>query len=374
MTRLILTTILLTAFKLLAQESILVADLTLKVAAMSTELIYYGFAVGDDIEFTFKEVNGKPIKEVEIMELPNHSKFMDFKASGTHAKTIKVNQTAVYEFRFKNGPVKGRICQVHIARKPAHDSLVSFNTNWEWQAIYDTMYVPYTEDSLVGYDTLNYKETVKELIDTKLVDDMIVDKTQKVHSYWNENSSYTYLRVDLPSDKKELYREEKVIAWVYWIGVGDQARKAYAQNVKAFGELASAVTTAFASPLAGLAVGAMSELATPKIGDDVEYQFLPNFENAKAYVNNLRYFRFDYGKGTTAYGKNSDRLAGTFYIGLHNDHGTRGIDVDVKVVVIKEVKTFEDITYDRQRITPRYVKLNKRRMVVSKSQIMVNAG
>ena len=85
------------------------------------------------------------------------------------------------------------------------------------------------------------------------------------------------------------------------------------------------------------------------------------------------YYQFDQGKGIAAYGKNTDRLQGTFFIGLHNDNQTTGIDANVKIVVIKEVKTYADKEYDRQKITPRHVTLNKKRMVVKTTGIRVNA-
>ena len=220
-------------------ETVDVAQLTLKVRAGKTEELYYGFAKGDQIVFNFEEVKGKPLKEIEIIELPTNSKFMDYKASSIVDQKIKVNKNAIYKFSFHNSSLAGRICRINIQRIPKSAELSSFNTDWKWKTLYDTTYIPFTEDSLIGYDTLNYKEKVKELVKTEKIDDMIMDKNQRVHSYYNANSSYTYLRVDLPKNKKEPYKEEKVIAWAYWIGVGEESSKAYAENVKSVGEIAT---------------------------------------------------------------------------------------------------------------------------------------
>lgn len=370
---LILTSILtLNAFCQL--EPVDVAELTLKVGGMKTEEIYYGFAEGDQIIFNFKEVKGKALKEIKIIELPTNSKFMNYKSGSITDKKIKVNKKSVYKFSFINSAISGRICKINIQRIPKSEDLIPFNTDWEWKTLYDTTYVSYTEDSLVGYDTLNYKEKVKELVKTEKIDDMIMDKTQRVHSYFNENSSYTYLRVDLPQNKKEPYREEKVIAWAYWIGVGEEASQAYAENVKSVGKIAAGLASTFGTPLAGVAVGAVTELLTPKTGEDVQYAFLDDFQNVQTYVAGQTYYQFDQGKGIAAYGKNSSRLQGTFYIGLYNDNYNTGVDANVKIVVIKEIKTYEDIEYDRQKITPEYVKLNKKRMVVKTRKIRINAG
>lgn len=373
---LVLTTILTSIFiqnAFCQLEPVDVADLTIKVGGMKTEDLFYGFAEGDQIVFSFEEVKGKVMKEIEIVELPSNSKFMDYKSSSIADKKIKVNKKAVYRFSFKNSAMSGRICKVKIQRIPKTEDLNSFNTDWKWKTLYDTTYVPYTEDSLVGYDTLHYKEKVKELVKTEKFDDMILDKTQRVHSYFNENSSYTYLRIDLPKNAVGQYREEKIVAWAYWIGVGEEASQAYAENVKTVGKVATGLASTFGTPLAGVAVGAVTQLLTPKTGEDVQYAFIADFQNVQAFLAGQTYYQFDQGKGIAAYGKNSQRLQGSFYIGLHNDNQTTGIDANVKIVVIKEIKTYEDKEYDRQKVTPRYVKLNKKRMVVNTTKIRVNA-
>ncbi len=351
-----------------------VAELTIKIGSMGSEELFYGFAEGDQIVFSFEELKGKELKEIEIIELPSSSKFMDYKTTKIEKKKILVNQKGVYQFKFNNSALAGRICKVKIQRIPKTEDLISFNTNWEWKTLYDTTYVPYTQDSLVGYDTLRFKEKVKELIKKENIDEMILDKTQRVHSYWNENSSYTYLKVDLPQNKIEPYHEEKILAWAYWIGVGEEASQAYAQNVKAIGKIASGVASFYGTPLAGVAVGAVTELLTPKSGEDVKYAFIADFQNVQAFLAGQVYYQFDQGKGIAAYGKNTSRLKDTFYIGLHNDNQTTGIDANVKIVVIKEIKTYQDVEHDRQKITPKYVTLNKKRMVVNTTKIRGNAN
>lgn len=353
-----------------------VAELTLKVGAMKTENLYYGFAKGDQVVFSFEEVKGKGLKEIEITELPGNSKFMDYKASLIQDKKIQVHKKAVYRFKFYNSSMAGRICRIKIQRIPKSEDLVSFNTNWEWKTLYDTTYVPYTEDSLVGYDTLHYKEKVKELVKTELIDDIVIDKNERVgdKSFITPRNSYSYLSFTFPQDKKEPYRVEKTIAWAYWIGVGTEAQAAYKKNVKSFGNVASTAASAFAfaTPLAGFAVGVVANLMVPSSGDNVYYWFLTDYQNAKNFKNGYEFRYFDKGNGIAAYGKNTDRLKGQFFIGLHNDNNIQDIDVNVKIVVIKEIKTYEDKEYDRQKVTPKYVTLNKQRMVVNTTKIRVN--
>ena len=143
------------------QQPIDVAELTIKIRSLGSEELFYGFAEGDQIIFNFEELNGKELKEVEIIELPSSSKFMDYKTTKIENKKILVNQKGVYQFKFNNSALVGRICKVKIQRIPKSEEFISFNTNWEWKTLYDTTYVPYTQDSLVGYDTSYVNKTKK---------------------------------------------------------------------------------------------------------------------------------------------------------------------------------------------------------------------
>ena len=62
---------------------------------------------------------------------------------------------------------------------------------------------------------------------------------------------------------------------------------------------------------------------------------------------------------------------GSYYICLKNENIHDRIDVTVKAIAIIEVKDYEDVVYDRVKVTPRYVTLNKRRMVVNTRDIRV---
>lgn len=264
-----------------------------------------------------------------------------------------------------------RVCKIKIFRIPANESTKNFNTNWKWQTVRDTTYTPYTVDSITGYKKIKYKEKVKELVKTENVEDILFNKSQRVHSQTNQNPSSTYLKVDLPNAVVSGLREEKVIAWAYWIGVGQEAQQSYQENAKSVGQLANGLASLYGTPLGGLAVGAITDLLIPKTGEAVFYTFLNDYENVERFLYGQPYYVFDTGKGIAAYGKNSDITQGTFFIGLRNDNQFLGIDVDVKVVAVKEVKTFEVVEYNREREEPITVTLNKTRMDINETKIRV---
>ncbi len=370
--KLLITLSILTIQNTLANKNpILVTESTISLNLNETEELFFSFTKGDIIEFDFEMVKGNNIKEIEIFELPNNKIFSEFKAEKISKKQIHVRNKGVYQFKFYSSSLTKRVCRIRIYRIPTDDSTKNFNTNWKWKTIRDTIYTPYTIDSITGYNTIQYKEKVKELVKTENIEDILFNKNQRVHSYYNENKSLTYLRVDLPNFISTELKEEKVIAWAYWIGVGQEAQKAYQENAKTVGNLAKGITSIYGTPLASLAVGTITELIIPKTGEDIYYTFIPDHENAEKFVNGQSYLQFDTGKGIAAYGKNSNLTKGTFYIGLYNDNKLQGIDVDVKVVAVKEVKTFAFVEYDRKKQEPIIVSLNKTRMDIHETEIRV---
>lgn len=371
MKKTISTLFLLFANILLADNSILVTESTISLDYNETEELYFSFAEGDIIEFDFEMVKGSNLKEIEIYELPNNRVFSEFKAEKFSKKQIIVRNKNLYKFSFFSSSLTKRVFKIRIYRIPSNESTKNFNTNWKWEIKKDTIYIPYTIDSITGYKTVKYEERIRELIKTENIEDILFNKSQRVHSFYNQNKSSTYLRVDLPNTINTELKEEKLIAWAYWIGVGQEAQKSYLENSKSIGKLANGIASTYGTPLAGLAVGTITELMIPKTGEDVYYSFIPDFENAEKFVNGQTYLQFDNGKGIAAYGKNTTRTKGTFYIGLYNDNQVQGIDVDVKVVAVKEVKTYEFKIYQKEREEPIKVTLNKKRMEIKETKYRV---
>lgn len=355
-----------------SQEPILVTESTIILDVDQTKELYFSFAEGNEIVFDMEMIKGKHIKEIEVTEMPFNTLLTEFKSTGLKGKQIQIRNKCIYKFKFYSSSLTRRVCKIKIFRIPKDESTKTFNTNWKWKIKRDTTYTSYQEDSLVGYQTIKYKETVRELKEKKLEEIMLFEKSQKVHSFYNENKSRTYLKVDLPLLQNSELRKENLIAWSYWIGVDQQGQKAYKENTELVANVASkAANIYFKTPLAGLAVGAVSEFIIPQTGEDVQYYFIPDFKNVQLFYNNQQFLQFDMGKGKAAFGRNDKLKQGTFYIGLLNDNDWKGIDVDVKVLAVKEIKIYENIVYDREKEEPQYVTLQKTRMNINESRIRI---
>jgi hypothetical protein len=358
-----------------SQQAIDVTEQTIKIGARKSEEMYFGFAAGDQLIFNFAETDKKELKEIEIIEYPSASKFADFKTAQIDHKVLQVSKTGVYQFRFHNTALTGRVCRIHIQRIPASEATLHFNTNVSWVNRQDTSWNSYTRDELVGYDTLYEQVTKKELVKTEQVEELIMDKPQRVHSATNENGNRTSLFFTLPQAEIGTYKTKKVIAWAYWVGVGEEANQAWKQNMKVMGTLVKSTAKMFTSPLGALAIGAIADLAVPHLGEDVAYCVTDQM-NRDLFLARKAYRIYDEGKGVAGFRKFTQEAfcRGTWFICLSNDNTMQGIDATIKVVTIIETNYYEDRVYREQKITPRYEKKIHREPVISLERVPVTGS
>ncbi len=340
-----------------SQELIDVTDQTIKIGATKSEEIMFGFAAGDKIVFNFSELNGKELKEIEIIEYPETSKFSAFKTSQVENKTLSVLKQSVYIFRFKNSALGGRICKIHVQRIPASETTKDFNTSVTWIDKQDTSWNTYTKDVVIGYDTIYQQKTKKELIKAEQKEELVIDKVQRVHSTTNDNSNKTSVFFTLPLNTTTANKITRVVSWAYWVGVGEEANKAWHSNIKTVQSVIKNGAYYFTTPLGALAIGAVTDLLTPKLGEDVYYA-IADRQNRDLFLVGSEYKIWDNGKGVAGYKKFTDPALcqGTYFVCMFNDNVFQGIDANVKVVAIVETNEFEDKVYTEIIVNPRYEK------------------
>lgn len=310
-TLLTLTAGLFSAFRLFGQTPIDVAESTLKVSAFGEEVFYYGFLEGDQLIFNFEEVNKKELKEVEIIELPSSSKFMDYKTKKIENKTLNITTTGIYKFRFSNSAIGGRVCKFKIQRIPASESSKKFNTNVYWKTISDTTYTTEQEKYLIKADT---------------VISNLTDQTAKVHSAGNPNGNKTTFNFSLPAN---------TVAWSYYIGVDQAGTQSYQ---KATNELAGKAGPLISKipgygPLAALALGGVSYLSQIQGGEDIDFYFVDN-DNVNLFAAGQAFSYVKKGKVINDFSKMTSPLRGMYHVCLLNDNALTGVEVAVKITAI----------------------------------------
>lgn len=296
-----------------AQTRIDVAESTLKVPGVSEEVFYYGFAEGDQLIFNFEEVNGKELKEIEIMEMPSSSKFMDYKTKNIIDKTINISRSGVYSFRFANSSLAGRVCKFKLQRIPASDATKNFNTSVFWRNVIDSVITPVQERYLIRSDTSDLE---------------IADQLARVPSSTalNGSSNRTIVEFALP---------ENTISWSYYIGVGNEGKEAF--NAAGAQFLTAAAKTAIKLPggaMSALALYGLNYFNQVQGADNVQFHFLSDWNSVLLFKSGNRFYQYKTGNVLNDASRMTVPLIGKVYLGLYNDNILEPIDVLIKATAI----------------------------------------
>ncbi len=315
-----------------AQSPITVAESTVKVNGLGEEVFYYGFAEGDQLIFDFQEMKNKELKELEIIELPASSKFMDFKTKRIKEKSIPITSTGIYKFRFVNSALAGRICRFRIQRLPAGPETINFNTSVYWQTVNDTSYSTELERYLVRKDTIITNLT---------------EQTAKVHSITNTNGNKTSFNFLLP---------ENTVSWSYYIGVDQAGQESFAMATSELAEKASPMMASIPGygPLAALALGSTSFLSQMQKGEDIDF-YITDTDNATLFHAGQQFRAIKYGKVINDFSRMAAPLSGMLHVCLANDNAITGVMVSVKITAIQLEEEWGTRQVQRMQVTPRQV-------------------
>jgi hypothetical protein len=293
------------------QSTIDIYESTLKVGGMGTEEYLCGFSEGDQLIFNFEEVNGKELKEIEILEYPSASKFMDYKTSNISNKTLNISNTGIYVFRFSNSALGGRICKIKIQRVPKNEETKNFNTTVYWRNESDTTYIDTEEKYIIKVDTIINN---------------ITDQVAKVHSYTHSEGSRTSFNFVLPSN---------TIAWSYYIGVDQASQKVFADATQKLAETASPIASKIPNygPLAALALNGASYLVSIQTGENVKYWFVDG-TNQSLFNSGQQFMYFKNGNVINDFSRMTSPLSGQYFLCLYNDNNLQAIDVTIKITAV----------------------------------------
>jgi hypothetical protein len=325
-----------------------VTEQTISLGFGKKEELMFGFAAGDKIIFNFQEIDGKELKEIEIIEYPTLARFTAYKTATVKNKELIVNQQSVFIFRLKNASLAKRVCKLKIQRVPASLALEKFNPSVSWITKQDTIWTSYTTDVVIGYDTSYVDRTKRVLVRTEMEEQVVSDQIERVNTPQKiENRSSIVL--SLPLNNRSAYRSTKVIGWAYWIGGGVDATRAWQQNLRSV----RTNNMDYYTPLGAYANGGIAYLMLPKTGQQFNY-FITDQDNRDLFMQKQPFRNIDQGKGFGGYKRftKTDQCQGSFYICIENAGAAGYVDVHVKVTALIEKSYFEDRAYREQVVTP----------------------
>ena len=261
------------SFTVFSQTKIKILESTKKIPPLSEENIFFGLHSGDILVLNLEELNAKELKEIELIEYPSNSKFLDYKTPLIDNKQITISNTGIYKLRISNSAVSGRICRINIDRIPFENSQ-NFNSTVYWKSVSDTTYYEEEETYLVR------KDTSYQLVYTaspKLGSQNSLEGTKP----------YQYLEFSLP---------DNTVSWAFYIGTGADAIKEYERAFKALSTQPEwiARNNPDFGPLSLLAVSGNSFFRKITTDDNVNYIVLPT-NQVELRNANLEYTYFKKG-------------------------------------------------------------------------------
>lgn len=353
-------------------QKITVAEVQVKLDANKTEELMYGFAAGDRIIFTIK-TNGANLSEASVLQYPDVCKYKGQNVT-EDKREFTVTDKGVYIFRMVNNSKGKRTATLTITRVPKSSDTRNFNTAVKWQNVQDTSWVSVTKEVIAGYDSVRVQKTRKIVGLENKYEEIVLDKSQRVAAKTSFGDTRTFVEFSLPVNFTAKDETKKVVAWAYWVGVGEESNEFWKQNRKMIVGAVQGAATYFSTPLGGIAAGAVTNLIMPVNGEDVEYA-LTNETNKTLFLGRKEYKAIDKGKGITSYKRVTDgkMLQGKYYVALANDNLIQPIDVNVKVSAIIEHIKYKEEKYIDYDVKPRYEKKIVREPLITSARIPVTA-
>lgn len=317
------------SLQLCSQTPVLVVESSLKLGIMGEEFFYLGFAEGDKIIFDFEEAKGKDIKEIEIVEIPSTSRFLDYKTSKIVKKIITVPRTGIYKFRFTSSAIIPRVCNYKIQRIPASPETQNFNTTVFTHSVYDTTYTVEEEQYMAKIDTVitNYQ-----------------DRTIRINPFSTPGSNKATFNFVLP---------DNTIGWSYYLSVNQEGQKIYEEANKQFIAAEAAVVKKFPAYtlLAGLILNKPVSLNKIETGQQINYWIMEG-DNVNLFTSGAQFKYMQKGKAVNDYAR-VDPRKGSLNFCFSNDSTTDPVSVIVKITLIQVNDVLQTREIKRIKVTPK---------------------
>jgi hypothetical protein len=334
----------------IAQQTIEITDQTLKISG--EEYLYFGFTAGDEVIFSLEEVNGKELKEVEVLRYPDQIIYANLGVANLQ-KSLRITEEGVYQFRLKHSGLGNRLCHISISRIPAKGK-TAFNTAVDWVEKTNT---GNAGEVIIGYETRQVECVRKVVAKVDTTIETILNRTERIHSSTNLNGNDARIRFSIPTNTYEPnayvpYKTTETVSWAYAISTGTTGDAWYkSANTKA---AASNVTKAMISTgfissgygaLAILAIEGVSMFSSPPAaGDNVLFSITHTADGGKPIIAE--------GNSVAAFGKVTQYRGGDYVLQLNNDNIIEAINVDLKIIAVVVTTTYKDEPYLETQTIP----------------------
>ena len=326
---LLLVSGLLTILNSYGQKPLDVAESSVRVGIKAEEEVYFGFAEGDQLIFSFEETNGKEMKEVEIVEMPGTSRFIEYKTSKIESKTIKIPRTGIYKFRFANSALLPKVCKYKIQRIPVSPATENFNTTVYFDTYNDTTYTTEIESYISKADTIinNFQE-----------------RNIKVNPGSAPGTSKAFFNFVIP---------ETAVTWSYYITAEKSGQQVYQEAGKHLSSHSPEIVSKFPnySPLAAVALDRPSYLTKLDSGMHINFWIVEG-DNVDLFMSGEQFRFLKKGRAINDFYRMEpgDRA---FHFCFHNDYKDTPVTVAVRITAVSINETLSSREVKRMQVTPK---------------------
>lgn len=354
------------SFQALSQNSIFITDRDLKPTKNEPEKLIFGFQKDDKVVITLSTNKNKPLEKLEVSE-NNKILFSKEDVDVTKPIEILIPQTNFVHFSFY-GKALGQNVNVKIERIPAVDSGRFFNSAIQLYKNYDTSYVEYEIDSVVGYDEIHTPKKFKVIASSDYESVVMHEQQLKIYGSDKKGILITQPQSKIVSDDKEM----KLVG--YQIVMSSSAGASEMWDAIGVGVDIGCLCMELLLPAGGTAAALGVEQAFDMIGpqeggEPVYYVIMENQKNLDVFLdNNPDTNPMAYESGLVT-GYNSTWLPlDTIAIGLKNLNIAVEVDVTIAVYAIYQTTIWQTISQDIVTIKPKTVKVKRTRQVISNNK------
>ncbi len=346
-----------TSFYSFAQsDTILLTERNFKLTKKTPAKFIYGIQKGDKILVTFNNVQGKKINLINIYQ---ETESLYKKSGDINLDNLKLTASKTGFIFFEFSTKSKRDCFLKVLRIPSDNKGKYFNTAVQINKVYDTTFVDYEIDSVVGYAPVQ-----KELKTFRVIKDVSYESRElyKTDKTLDGGQKFGFF-VTKPQDTIKSANKEMV--WLgYQVIITSKAGSQAMWDALAVGV---DVGSLFLGPVAGIATGVAFDMVAPQEGGEpVEFRIMDNKENLDIFKKTGKGRAYEFGlvTGYSATWKKMDTLA----IGLQNTNIEVDIKTGVLVSALYQVTTWGEVSSNLMTIKPETVRVKRKIKVIKNNK------
>lgn len=351
------------SFMAFSQDTILLADRDVKPTKNEPEKFIFGCQQGDKIIITFSTNRDKPITKIDIKQTGQILFSEEAVATNRTLEIITPNTDFVHFYFY--GKSMGQKMSIKIERIPAVDSGRFFNSALQIYKRYDTTYVEYEIDSVIGYDEIRTPKTFRTIASSDYESVVMHEENLTLSGGDKKGVLIKKPQTTIVTDDKEM----KLVG--YQVLISSAAGAAGMWDAIATGVDIGCLCMELFLPAGGTAASlgvdqAFQMIGPQEGGEPVYYAIMNDKKELDVFLDDnpdTQPLVYETGlvTGYNATWFPMDTLA----IGLYNLNIAVEVDVTVAIYAIYQTTIWQNISQDIITIKPKTVKVKRVRQVIA---------